>query len=111
MNFCCLLNLFKINFFPKFYQCQTVWILIRLDILSSLIWVQTACKGYQQTTPAGKELISPLKEFESDKGKKLMPLFHSISHPTITLSNVHTNNLGVCVCVWGGGGGGGGVRQ
>ena len=31
-------------------ECQTVWIQIRPDILSGLIWVQTVCKGYQQTT-------------------------------------------------------------
>ena len=31
-------------------ECQTVWIQIRTDILSVLIWVQTVCKGYQQTT-------------------------------------------------------------
>ena len=30
--------------------CQTVWIYIRTDILSVLIWVQTVCKGCQQTT-------------------------------------------------------------
>ena len=30
-------------------ECQTVWIQIRTDILSVLIWVQTVCKGYQQT--------------------------------------------------------------
>ena len=30
--------------------CQTVWIQIRPDILSGLIWVQTVCKGYQQIT-------------------------------------------------------------
>ena len=30
--------------------CQTVCIQIRPDILSGLIWVQTVCKGYQQTT-------------------------------------------------------------
>ena len=29
---------------------QTVWIQIRTDILSVLIWVQTVCKGYQQMT-------------------------------------------------------------
>ena len=35
-----------------FFQpgCQTFWIHIRPDILSVLIWVQTLCKGYQQTT-------------------------------------------------------------
>ena len=32
--------------------CQTVWIQIRPDILLFLIWVQTICKGYQQTTKA-----------------------------------------------------------
>ena len=30
--------------------CQTVWIQIRSDFLSSLVRVQTVCKGYQQTT-------------------------------------------------------------
>ena len=29
-------------------ECQTVWIRIRPDLLSGLIWVQTVCKGYQQ---------------------------------------------------------------
>ena len=33
----------------KLLQCQTVWIQIRADVLSFLIWVQTVCKGYQQT--------------------------------------------------------------
>ena len=33
-------------------ECHTVWIQIRtdVDVLSVLIWVQTVCKGYQQTT-------------------------------------------------------------
>ena len=31
-------------------ECQIVWIQIRTDILSVLIWVQTVCKRYQQTT-------------------------------------------------------------
>ena len=31
-------------------ECQTVWIQIRPSILSGLVWVQTGCKGYQQTT-------------------------------------------------------------
>ena len=36
-------------------ECQTVWVQIRTDILSVLIWVQTVCKGYQQTTLVDKE--------------------------------------------------------
>ena len=39
-------------------ECQTVWIQIRPDILSGLIWVQAVCKGYQQTK------YSPLVEKE-----------------------------------------------
>ena len=33
-------------------ECQTVWIQIRTNILSLLIWVQTVCKCYQKTTKA-----------------------------------------------------------
>ena len=31
-------------------ECQTVWIQIRTNIMLVLIWVQTVCKVYQQTT-------------------------------------------------------------
>ena len=39
-------------------ECQTLWIQIRPDLLSGLIWVQTVCKGYQQITPVGNRLIT-----------------------------------------------------
>ena len=29
-------------------ECQKVWIQIRPNILSGLIWIQTVCKSYQQ---------------------------------------------------------------
>ena len=32
------------------YECQTVWIQIRPDKTSVLIWIQTVCKGYQPMT-------------------------------------------------------------
>ena len=65
-NFSCFLSsdllifFFKINFFEKFFQelpleCQTVWILIRPDILSGLIWVQSVSKSYQQMTQCLQE--------------------------------------------------------
>ena len=44
-------------------ECQTVWVQIRPDKTSGLIWVQTVCKGYQHTTKVGKEL----------NGLKIMP--------------------------------------
>ena len=52
---CRLLTFFNINIFKKFSsrtlsECQTVWIQIRTDILSVLIWIQNVSKGYQQTT-------------------------------------------------------------
>ena len=37
---------------------QADWIQIRPDVLSGLIWFQTVCKGYQQTTLVGKEFIN-----------------------------------------------------
>ena len=45
--------------FQKLYQGQTIWIQIRTDILSVLIWVQTVFKGYQQMTKAttSKEIV------------------------------------------------------
>ena len=36
-------------------ECQTFWIQIRPDVLPGLIWVQTVCKGYEQTTIVSKE--------------------------------------------------------
>ena len=38
-------------------ECLTDLIQIKPDILWGLIWVQTVCKGYQQTTLVGKVLI------------------------------------------------------
>ena len=50
---------FKINFFEKFFlECRTDWIQIRPGFLSGLIWVQSVCKSYQQTTIGDKELNS-----------------------------------------------------
>ena len=43
-------ELFQKNLSGTLSECQTVWIQIRTDTLSVLIWVQTVCKGYQQTT-------------------------------------------------------------
>ena len=66
-NFACFfvasLLFFKINFFEKNISgipsvCQTFWIQIRPDILSGVIWMQTVCKGYPQTTHKDKGLIS-----------------------------------------------------
>ena len=38
-------------------ECQKVWIQIRHDVLSGLmLWVQTLCKGHQQTTLVGEDL-------------------------------------------------------
>ena len=41
-------------------ECQRVLILIRTDVLSTLIWVQTVCNGNQQKTkvPASKEKVT-----------------------------------------------------
>ena len=70
---------FRINFSEKFFQeydqSQTVWIKIRPDVLSGLIWVQTVFKSYQQTTLGDKEL-----NVEYDSFMILSPLLSVISN-------------------------------
>ena len=71
-------------------ECQTVWIQIRTDILSILIWVQILCKGYQQTkeVTASKERID-----ETTEEKITMDYFRTVlassdfCHLLITLAN------------------------
>ena len=60
-NFLCRNLRFKINFFENFFQeynlsVKQIGSHIRPNISSGLIWVQTVCKGYQQTTVGHKEL-------------------------------------------------------
>ena len=54
--------LFK-KLFQEQYQCQTVWIQIRTDILSVLIWVQTVCIGYQHMTKVTSNKVRVDTEF------------------------------------------------
>ena len=55
-SFLCFLSsadffkIFQIIFSGTLSVYQTVWIQVRTDILSVLIWAQTVCKGYQQKT-------------------------------------------------------------
>ena len=54
-------DFFRNHFFRKILsgiqpECQTDWIQIRPDRTSGLIWVQSVCKGYEQTAPLGKAL-------------------------------------------------------
>ena len=56
-------DFFQKKYFRNFFieilsECQTVWIQIRPDILSGLIWIQTVCKGCHRKTLAGKELTT-----------------------------------------------------
>ena len=47
---------FKKNTLAISTECQTVWIQIRPNTLSGLIWAQTVCKGYQLTALRRKEV-------------------------------------------------------
>ena len=86
-NFSCFLSsadFFQNQLFEKFLsgipsECQTVWTLIRPDDSSGLIWVQTVCQGYQQTTLVDKELKSMCLDFENMSKRKKYSL--------LTLSN------------------------
>ena len=66
MLFCCLLVVFNYQLFQKILsgigsECHKDWIQIRPDVLSGLIWVQSVCKGYQQTPLVGYELKKDTK--------------------------------------------------
>ena len=37
------------KFFQEYHRCQAVWIPIRPDGLSVLIWIQTVCRDYEQS--------------------------------------------------------------
>ena len=56
-HFFCRLLIFW-NFFEKFFQEYhlTDWIQIRPDVLLGLVWVQSVCKCYEQTTLVGNRL-------------------------------------------------------
>ena len=63
MLFCChLLTIFKFNFQKNLsgtqVERQTVWDQIKTDNMLVLIWAQTVCKGYQQTT----KVLAAMKE-------------------------------------------------
>ena len=45
-----ILSIFKWPLKTGFTICQTVWMKLRPNVLSDLIWVQSVCKGYQQRT-------------------------------------------------------------
>ena len=53
-------DFFQNQFFRKILSgmpsvCQTVWIQVKPDSLSGLIWVQFVCKSYQLTTLGDNE--------------------------------------------------------
>ena len=61
MLFLSSVDFFQNHFFRKIIseipsECQTDLIQIRCDVLSGLIWIQSVCKGYEQTTLVDNEL-------------------------------------------------------
>ena len=64
--FCLLLNFREINFSGIPSKWPTVWIQVRPNFLSGLIWVETVCKCNQQKTPVRKQFTQkekPIIEF------------------------------------------------
>ena len=69
-------------------ECQTIRNQIRPDVLSGLIWVQTVCKCYQQTTLVDKDfcdyfsnyqyLSKSIRAISEDNGT-----FYSLSNPIL----------------------------
>ena len=80
---------FQIQLFMKllqeYLQCQTVWIPIRPDIMSGLIWVQSDCKCYEQTTLVGNELNGHL----SQDNLKIIRSYFNLLNSTEKFQEVH----------------------
>ena len=53
-----------------YQECQTNWIKFRTDRMSVLIWVQTVCKGYRETTKvvASKERVLTISVMSGSSG-------------------------------------------
>ena len=74
--------------FLEYHKCQTVWIQLMPDILSSLIWAQTICTGYQQTPIIGKKSIdNSLCNFSPINFKYQNQLFRKILSGIPSVSN------------------------
>ena len=62
--FCRLLILFQNQlFFQKISSgispgCRAVWIQIRYNVLSGLKWIQTVCRGYQETRLVSRFVVN-----------------------------------------------------
>ena len=64
------INFFKINFFKNTIRVSNSLDSDQADVILGLIWVQTVCKGSQQTTLVGKELTHPF--FRRQKYYKIL---------------------------------------
>ena len=77
-------------------ECETVLIQIRPDVLSGLTWVQTVCKGYQQTALVGKALWSSrsvLSQVSSTISKK------TVNYSLYYFNGRHLNDI-FCIEIW-----------
>ena len=57
-----------LNFSGILSKCQTVWIQIKPDILSCLIWVQLICKGYQRPTLVSRQIYAITAKISYEDG-------------------------------------------
>ena len=67
-------------------ECQTDWIQIRPDIMSGLIWVQSVCKSYQQTTLGDKALKAHADLSSKARGLNFGPRIHLHPYDVYTSS-------------------------
>ena len=92
------------------FTFNSLYIQIRLNVLSSLIWVQPVCKGYQQTTLAGRVNNFNFREdseyvlyyiivkgylWHHGTKKKWNSVFDK--HATQNLIGINFQNLGRCI--------------
>ena len=76
-------------------DCQTIWTQIRTDKMSVLIWVQTICISYQQTTKVstGKERVKEVLVYTFDS---VFSFSSSASSSSIPRSRSSSNAMISC---------------
>ena len=83
------------EFFQEYHQCQIVWIQIRADVSSDLIWVQIFCKGLQKMTQVDKD-SSGLQI--SVCNRKLFCLF--LNQNMLWVLKIIVSMINICLDCW-----------
>ena len=86
--------------FRNTIRVSTVWIQIRPDKMSGLIWVQTVCNGYKQRTLGGIVFFKEIRLFQRTNENLLSNKDSTLRHWLYIVINLLISNLGIFFDNW-----------